>query len=480
MREKYDVIIIGAGSAGLGASGIAKSLGLKMLMIEKKKENIGGDCLNFGCVPSKALIHVAKMCHAARTSSAFGLEVSGKIDIEKVMKYIHDKQQVIRQHESYEYLLDQGFEIKIGEAKFMNPDTIQVGEDLFEARIILLCTGSVPRHIDVDGMEHVHVFTNEEIFYEMKTLPEHLLVLGGGPIGCEMAQAFRRLGSRVTIVDRGTQLLSKERPEISEKLRQVFQNEGIDIHTTSNLQKIDSNQNATIKSKDGQISEIKIDAILLAVGRVIRTTGMRLDAAGIQLDDRGKILVDQYLRTTNKRVYALGDAAGTYMFSHGAEKHNRLVWRNLVMPLFRKKDQMKDLSWVTFTDPEIATFGLSQEQMNDKGIRYWRQDQSFESDDRAIVDEYTYGQMSLFVTNGKMKKRRKILAGTMIAKHAGEMIQELHTAALDGTRLNAFFHKVYAYPVGSRMNQKTILGILKGGIASWQKKLMRISFRIWN
>jgi pyruvate/2-oxoglutarate dehydrogenase complex dihydrolipoamide dehydrogenase (E3) component len=206
--------------------------------------------------------------------------------------------------------------------------------------------------------------------------------------------------------------------------------------------------------------ELGFDAVLIAIGRGLNHKSLNVSEAGIEETDRKKIVVNDYLQTTNKDIYVVGDAAGMYQFSHGAEKHVKLLRYNFEHTFFKKKHNADDLSWVTFTEPEIATFGISEKELQNRGINYWRQDQSFEHDDRAMVGEYIYGKISLYTTRESNKRNRKILGGSILSPNAGEMIQELQLAAQEGIKLEAFMDKIYAYPTASRINQQTVMGIV--------------------
>ena len=475
--QNYDVLIIGAGAAGLGNAGVANTIGLRTLLIEADENNFGGDCTNYGCVPSKALIHVAKLFHAGRQAVSFGMQAEGKADMEKVLQYIHQKQDKIKSGEDAEHHRKQGIDVEIGWAKFVDENTVEVNGKKFSAKVILLCTGSSPRKIEIQGMKEIPVYTNETLFFDCKILPENLVVIGGGAIGCEMAQAFQRLGAQVTIVDRGGIILGKERKEISKVLENQFKKEGIQFFYESEVTKF-ANGKATIKTKDGQ-EEIPCDAALMAIGRVVNASGMDYEKAGIQLTEKGKIKVNEYLQTTNSQVYAIGDAAGTYMFSHGAEKMVRQLWRNLLIPVFKKKNTTKNLSWVTFTEPQVATFGWDEEKMKKESVDFNRQDQSFEEDDRAIVENYEYGKMSIWTDDNSRIGKRNILSVTMVAPHAGELIQELQLAAENDIPINKITERVYPYPVASRINQKTLRGMMEQTFTDTVKKLARWAFRMF-
>ena len=477
--EKYDVIVIGAGSAGLGNSGVANMLGLKTLLIEKDEHNFGGDCTNFGCVPSKALIHLAHQFHQAKLAQPYGLNVSGKADMGKILDHIHGLQDHIKATEDATALRAKGIDVVIGEARFASKEVIQVGDTTFTAKLILLCTGSSPRKMDIEGMDTVKVYTNETIFFDCRELPEHFVVIGGGPIGCELGQAFSRFGSKVTIVNRGSRLLKNEPEKVSHILEEVFDKEGI---TTLNNAEVTAftNGNAVIQHKDGSIQEIPCDATLVSIGRLVNTKGMDLDKGGVTLTERGKIKVNEYLQSTNKKVYVVGDAAGSYMFSHGAEKMVIQLWRNLLVPVFRKKNSWANLSWVTFTDPQVAHFGLVEKQLQDQGIAHYRQDQNFEHDDRAILQDYTYGHLSLWFDGRKNIGQKRILSGSMIAPQAGELIQEMALAKHARIPAKKLESRVYPYPVATRINQKNIRGLMASTRTGWKLKAARTLFRLFH
>ena len=440
---------------------MAKELGWNPLMIDKDESHIGGDCLNFGCVPSKALIHIAKQFHGARKANAFGLNVEGKADMQKILDFVHAKQAVIREHESADYIRSQGIDLVIGVASFVDEETIQVGTEHFTAPHIIVATGSRPRYIPFKGIEQVDVYTNENLFYEMKQLPDRMLVVGGGPIGCEMAQTFQRFGSQVTIVNRGPRILSKEREDYSKILAKQMRKEGVTIIDNASLAEFSSSTSAIIEVKDKDSIELKFDAVLMSIGRVLNLEDLQLEKGGVETDERGKMILDDHLRTSNKRVFASGDAAGMYQFSHGAELHTRLLRYNFKNN-FTKSHNAEHLSWVTFTQPEIATFGHSEEYLQKNNIEYWRQDQDFSKDDRAIVDEYTYSKITLFLTPITFwNKKRRIIGGSIIAPNAGELMQELTLAMEQELPIDAITDKIYAYPVASRINQQTIKGVIQ-------------------
>ncbi len=383
--EDYDLIVVGGGSGGLGATGIARAFGLRSLMIEARAENIGGDCLNYGCVPSKSLIHVSRLAHNAREAQAFGLRVEGRVDFAAAMRYVHAAQDRIRAHESVEYLRrEQDQEVVIGWAKFVSADTLQVGGRRFRGRRIVLATGSRPRKLDVPGVDAVEgLHTNHTFFERERELPGRLLIVGGGAIACEMGQAMQRLGAEVTIVNRGRRLLEREQADLSRRLQAVMEAEGVRVLHESEVTAFPTPRSATVEGPGGT-SEMRFDECLLAIGRDESVNGMDVERAGIEVDEHGVLKVDDHYRTTNPRVSAVGDAMGREKLSHGAEMHNRDLIYNDLVP-FGKTHSLANFSWVTFTDPEIATFGFTAEQLREQGRAFETIEQAFTDDDRAIT-----------------------------------------------------------------------------------------------
>jgi pyruvate/2-oxoglutarate dehydrogenase complex dihydrolipoamide dehydrogenase (E3) component len=449
MKYTHDLVVIGAGAGGLGAAGFGAAIGLKVALIDRSVKNFGGDCLNYGCVPSKALLHVAKLFAGGKKAQQFGLKISGKADFRAVMEYVHAQQDLIRAHETPEYLAEKyQVESIIGEAKLSGPREVTVNGRKLTARRIVLATGSVPRHLEVPGSELVRQWDNESLFWELDTLPEHLLIVGGGPISCEMAQAFVRLGSKVTLIVRGDQLLEKDPAVMGNILANQLRQEGVTIHFEATIRQFTGVTSATLSN--GQT--LDFSHLLVAIGREVRTQGLGLAAAGIEVTD-GKILTDDYYRTTNPYVYTVGDAYGREMFSHGAEKHNTDLWNNFLSP-FRKRHRLNTFSWVTFTDPEIAVFGRTPHQLREAGIDFELVQESFDHDDRAVAADYREGHLMLCLSKG-FWGGGKILGGAMAAPGAGEMIQELQLLQLLGKKYSTLTNKIYAYPVGSRINQKS-------------------------
>ncbi|MBI2670163.1 MAG: FAD-dependent oxidoreductase [Candidatus Yanofskybacteria bacterium] len=467
--NEFDIIIIGAGSGGLNAASFMNKAGFKTLLIDKSDRNIGGDCLNFGCVPSKALIHVARMIKNGRDVERFGLKTDGTVDIGRVVAYIKEKQDTIREDENFQALSKKGITVKLGLAKFISSNTVILDGQEYKARKIIIATGSRPKELDIPGIKDVpNIFTNETIF-DINFLPKKMVVIGGGPIGMELGQAFKYLGSDVSVVVKGDSILNKEDPEVSRFIFEKLSKDGIRFYLNSQPEKIADGNKIVIKVGADKEVSLEFDALLVAVGRFLNTEGLDLEKAGVEMEG-GKIKVDSYLRTTNKKVFLVGDIAGQHQFTHAAELHAKLVLRNFFSP-FKKKLETDKMSWVTYTDPEIATFGLNGKDLNKKQLKYLTIRKSFKNDDRAIVDESTEGMLKLFISSDK-----KILGGTMAAKNAGEMIQELILANSAGLKINTLFNKIYPYPVASRINRKAVSEHMAGQLTPFVKKLLRILY----
>ncbi|MGK2861207.1 MAG: FAD-dependent oxidoreductase, partial [Chitinophagaceae bacterium] len=327
------------------------------------------------------------------------------------------------------------------------------------------------------GAELVKYFDNENIFH-IQQLPPRLLVIGGGPIGMEIAQAMHRLGSKVTVVEEGKGFLAHDDESLSNILLKQMQEEGIEFHFNISIEQFSSGTQAVLKSENGDSFTLPFDAVFAGIGRQLVFDSLKLDKAGIEIKEN-KIIVDDQLRTTNKNVFVCGDIAGDLQFSHAAEFHARIILNNLFSPI-RKRLNNDHMSWVTFTDPELATFGLNEKQLKHRQIPYIKLSESFEDDDRAVVDDYRYGKIILFISKKSWFKKQKILGGTMLAPHAGELVQELILANSSHLSINEIFNKIYPYPVASRINQKIILQYKQQGLTSFIKKLLQIAFKIFN
>jgi pyruvate/2-oxoglutarate dehydrogenase complex dihydrolipoamide dehydrogenase (E3) component len=473
----YDIIVIGSGSGGLTVGLFMAKAGFKVLMVSKSDEDIGGDCLNDGCVPSKALIHVSRIAHSTKAAGNFGLEVSGKVDIKKAIDYVYGRQEIIRAHENAQWLREQGVDVALGKATFIGKNEIAVNGKSYTGKKIVIATGSKPKKLKVPGVEKLKYYDNESIFH-IGELPEKLLVIGAGPIGIEIAQAMNRLGSKVTVVQHGNRILEHDDESVTKILLKQLQVEDIHFLFNAKLDQFISASEAHVKLSDSTTQNILFDAVFTGIGRETDLETLQLDKAGIAVKDN-KIVKDKYLRTTNKNIFVCGDIAGDLQFSHAAEFHARILLNNFFSP-FKKKLNNDNMSWVTFTDPELATFGLNEKQLKERNIEYKKLEQDFMDDDRAVVDNYRYAKMILYISKGGFLKREKILGGTMVAPNAGEIIQELILSNTSKLSLNAIFNKIYPYPVASRINQQIIAKHKEESLTNTIKKLLQTTYKIFS
>lgn len=474
MQNIFDLIVIGAGSGGLNVAGGMNRAGFRVLLVEANEENIGGDCLNAGCVPSKALIHIARMVKSARDATQFGLEVKGKVDMKSVAAYINSKKEIIREHENKAHFENIGMTVVIGSASFRSMRSVVVHGTEYIGKRILIATGSRPRTLQIPGIEQATVLTNESVF-DLESLPRRLVVVGGGPIGIELGQTLSLLGSEVTILVKEKRILPREDEKIARVLEEKMAADGIRFMFESNLESVDSATSGTVRTPDTS-QAIEFDALLVAIGRSLETKELGLEKAGIRTDERGGIISNKYLETTNTNVLVCGDIAGQHQFTHAAELHAGVILRNFFVPSFfgflKKKIDTTHMSWVTYTSPEIATYGRSEAELTKEGVAYRVLESDFTEDDRAIVDEATYGRTKMYIS-----PRGVILGGAMVAPNAGELVQELILAQTHGMNISHLFAKVYPYPTAARINKKLVGEVYKEKLTPRVKLFLKFLFR---
>jgi pyruvate/2-oxoglutarate dehydrogenase complex dihydrolipoamide dehydrogenase (E3) component len=473
----YDIIVFGAGSGGLNIASFMNSIGLKVLLIDRSDAQIGGDCLNTGCVPSKALIHIARMRKDAARISPFGTELRGEIDLGKVMAHIHAIQDTIRIHENADYFRSKGMDVVLGDASFETKDTVRVGDTLYRGKKIIIATGSRPRALTIPGTEAVvksgRLYTNENIF-SLTTLPKKLLVIGAGPIGIELGQAFQYLGSEVTVISNDLKILPREDSTLSKIMLERLMHDGMVFHFNKKTLHFENEHTLIIEDNEThETTSLEFDAVLVSIGRVLNIESLMLEKAHIHLDS-GRIKVDAYLRTTNKNVLVCGDAAGQHQFTHVAELHAGLIIKNFLTPFFKKKLNTDTLSWVTYTSPELATYGLSETELKKRNTPYEVLESSFADDDRAITDDAQYGYTKMYIH----RKSKIILGGTMIAPNAGELVQELILAAQSNLTIDALFNKIYPYPTASRINKRLVSNYQKNRLTPSAQRLLRVLYAL--
>lgn len=438
----YDIIILGGGSAGIVSGVMAGALKMRVLLIEKGK--MGGECLNTGCVPSKALIHAAKVAHTIRTATQAGITAPAlpPSATAGVMAHVRATVAAVQNADATEQLLrDSGVEIRHGSARFLDPHTLELDGGRVTARNFILATGSHPAVPDVPGLPEAGFVTNQTVF-DLDGIPPALLVLGGGPNGVEMAQAFGRLGSRVTLVESDKRLLARDDSELASALEQHLRREGIDVRLGTKLVSVRRESDrrvATLVHQDGR-EEVACDVLLVAAGRAPNTDGLHLEAAGVEYD-KTRVRTDSSLRTTARHIYACGDLLGAYQFSHMAEYEAKTVVRNIVFPGQAKADFRLD-PWTTFTDPEVAHLGLTEDETREHGIKHELLRQPFAQNDRAITDGETEGFIKV-LTQGLAGK---ILGVQIFGPRAGELLQEWTLAMQHGHSVRDVADLVHVYP----------------------------------
>ena len=438
---EHDLIVVGGGAAGLVTSAGAAGIGARVALIEH--DRLGGECLWNGCVPSKALIACARAAHAVSTASRFGVGVRGSdVDFGRVMEWVVEAQRRIEPHDSPERFRSLGVEVIRGTARFVGERTLRVDGRTMAAKRVVIATGSKPAVPPIDGLADVPFLTNETVF-SLDHQPETLLVLGAGPIGLELAQAFARLGTTVRLLDAAPQLLPREDAELSELLGRRLAAENVEILLGTTVTRV-FREGRTIRLSaargDGTPVTVEGDTLLVATGRVSNVGPIEPEKAGVETGKLG-VVVDERLRTTADGVWAAGDVTGGLRFTHVADYQARLVVRNAFFPLASKADYSV-VPWVTFTDPELAHVGLTEPEARERhgaGVRVWRR--PFSDVDRAITDGEPWGMVKL-VTD----RRGKVLGGHILGYGAGNMIAEVALAMKHGVPASKLSSTVHAYP----------------------------------
>lgn len=468
-KYDYNMVAIGAGSAGLVTAYICAATKAKIALIEKHK--MGGDCLNTGCVPSKALIRSAKFMKDTKSAQALGFKnVSVEFDFADVMERIQRVVKTIEPHDSVERFTGLGVDCHIGSAKIKSPHEVEVNGKTLTTKNITIATGARPFVPPIPGLNEVDYYTSDNI-WDLRKRPERLVVLGGGPIGSELAQAFQRLGCQVTQIERGPRLLSREDTEISEMVLEKFKSDGVNVLLNHNAEKFykENNQNTLICDHNGEKVKIEFDAALIAIGRTPNTSGFGLEELGIELNPNGTIKVDDYLRTTKyKNIYACGDVAGPYQFTHTASHQ---AWfcavNSMVKPFWGFKADYRVIPWATYTDPEVARVGLNELEAKEKSIPYEVTTYGIDDLDRAIADESAYGCVKVLTVPGK----DKILGVTIAGVHAGDLIAEYVTAMKYGLGMNKILGTIHIYPTLTEAN--------KFAAGNWKKNQVTASTLAW-
>ncbi len=475
--SKFDanLVVIGAGSAGLVSAYIASAIRAKVILIEKSR--MGGDCLNTGCVPSKSLIASTKLLHHIRHADQWGIHTAhADFDFADIMARVRSVISAIEPHDSVERYTRLGVEVIEGEAVVRSPTEVEVDGRLIRTRNIILATGAEPFVPPIPGLDQVDYLTSDNL-WELEQLPEKLVVLGGGPIGCELAQCFARLGSAVTVVEMLPQILIREDHEVSTFVAERFRSEGIRLLTGHKATGItmDGTEPVIHCECDGETLPIPFDRILVAVGRAPRSLGAGFDAVSIPLTERKTIETNEYLQAGYPCIYACGDVVGPYQFTHVASHQ---AWYATVNALFRPfwkfRVDYRVIPWSTYTDPEVARVGLNEQDAMEKNIPYEVTQYDLAHLDRALAEGHAEGFVKVLTVPGK----DRILGVTIVGSHAGDMIAEFVLAMKQNIGLNALLGTIHAYPTWMEANKLVAGNWKKAHAPSWVLALLE-KFHHW-
>ncbi len=441
----YNLVVIGAGTAGLVTAAGAAGLGARVALVERHL--LGGDCLNYGCVPSKCLIRSSRVVGELQAAAKLGIRLreAARADFPAVMERMRSLRARISHHDSAQRFRSLGVDVFLGEARFSSRDTVEVSGKSLRFKRAVLATGARAARPAIPGIEEAGYLTNETIF-SLTELPARLAVIGGGPIGCELAQAFRRLGSEVALFHGSSHLLNREDPEAGEILRQAFLREGIRLALNSRpvrAERTADGKTLVVPSPSGE-ERITVDEILVGAGRAPNVEGLNLEGVGVAYDSKVGVRVDDSLRTTNPRIFAAGDICMQDKFTHAADAAARIVIQNALF-LGRKKLSSLVIPRCTYTDPEVAQVGLSEWDARSAGIEVSTFMRRFSEVDRAIADGDEEGFVKVHVRRGT----DKIVGATVVAPHAGEMISEITLAMVGGLGLGTLSGVIHPYPTQS-------------------------------
>lgn len=468
-KKRYHLVVIGAGPAGLVAAAGAAGLGANVALIETNK--MGGDCLNYGCVPSKSLLHAAKKTRAFSNEATPANLRPNESDFKASFRRLKDIRAHLSQHDSVERFKDLGVDVFLGHGRFSGPNTIRVNEHTLNFKRALIATGARATPLSVPGSEQVPVHTNETIF-DLKQRPDRLVIIGGGAIGCEMAQAFTGLGTEVTQLEKSSRLLGREDPDASELLTKQLRSEGTKVLLGTNvisLRMSDDEKLVTIANSTGE-TNLPTDEILVCVGRTANVKQLDLEAANIRCDAKGGIAVNDYLQTTNRRIYAAGDVTGLEQFTHAADFMARIVIQNALF-MGRRRYSSLIIPRCTYTTPEIAHVGINAAQALDNPNRYSTLTIPFTEVDRALIEREQDGFARIHLRKGT----DQILGATIVHPHAGEMVSTICLAMTQGIGLKKIAETIFPYPtqsdalrkIGDRYNRSRLTPMIQAIFKKW-------------
>lgn len=469
-RMDYDLTILGGGSGGLTAARVAASLGARVLLIEK--ERLGGDCLYTGCIPSKSLIHVAQVVQQTRSAARLGLTSSEvEIDMVRVAAQI---QGVIKQVYEAEHVYTDDVTVKFGTAFFQSPTTLMLNAEQITSRATIIATGSHPAPTQIAGLAEIGYLTNEDVF-QLTSLPASLLIIGGGPVGVELAQALARLGVQITLVQGPARILPREDPALSETIASVLQAEGVRVVTQSRAQqaKLRGQKKCVTVKQGAQELIFEADEVLLAAGRRPNIAGLKLDVPGITCTEQG-VKVNAYLQTSSAPVFAIGDVIGGHLYTHVAAYQAGIAVRNALLPISKKKVDYRALPWCTFTDPEAARIGLTCPEAQQRYRQVREITFPWANIDRAQAEHATTGFIKLVLAG----KKEEVVGAHMVGAHAGELLGEIALAMQHHLTVSDILATIHPYPtLHTGLQQAVYEAYLSSRGARTNRSIIRAALR---
>jgi len=471
---RYNLVVLGGGTAGLVAAAGAAGMGAKVALVERHL--LGGDCLNVGCVPSKAIIRSGHAAYDVRTADRFGVHITGevKVDFARVMERMRGIRAGISPHDSAKRFSEHyGIDVYFGAARFSGRDTVEVDGTTLRFAKAVIATGARAAVPPIPGLADAGFLTNHNVFNLIEQ-PSRLAVVGGGPIGCELAQTFARLGTEVTIIEMADQFLQREDRDAAEVLKSSLESDGVSVLLSTSLQKVETTADGKVLVLEGPEGpqRLTVDEILVGVGRTPNVEGLDLEAAGVAFDRFG-VRVDDFLRTSNRKIFASGDISLPYKFTHTADAASRAVIQNALFPGPKKRVSKLTIPWCTFTDPEIAHVGMYAEQAEDQGLAVETYRVEMADVDRAIAE----GEGDGFLKVHCKKGTDKIVGATIVARHAGEMISEITTAMVAGMGLGSFSGVIHPYPTRAEAIRKAADGYNRTKLTPRVSRLLERWFR---
>ncbi len=464
MKYEYDLIVIGAGSGGLVVAAGSATLGAKVLLVENHL--MGGDCLNYGCVPSKSLLHAA---HSSKIQNKYGTHIKSKeVNIRQVVDYVQSVIDSIAPHDSVERFEGLGVKVVLGSGKLVDEHTVEVANHQYQSKSIVIATGSQANVPGIPGLSNCEYYTNYNIF-KISQQPKRLIVLGAGPIGLELGQAFCHLGSEVVVVDRNERLFAKDEPEVSQIMINRLSEDGIELMFNAAIKEVKQSEGITkvIIEKDDQIIEVEGDALLVSLGRRPVLEGLNIEAVGVQTTKYGYVEVNESMQTSVKNIYACGDVVGPYQFTHMASYQAAIVIQNALFGMSKEVDY-RSVVWCTYTKPEVAHVGLSEREAIEKDANHEVIFVPMRENDRARAEDEDTGFLKIIVD-----KKGQILGATIVAGNAGELIAVMALCVHTRQKISSFYDLILPYPTQAEIFKTAASKYRKSHVTKWQLDLLK-------